>query len=359
MNIKSAEKIKNFSELIKCLYLAIVGTGITFSITKIFVLDENHDFDIWRLVFTFLYLILGYIPTVLRFSLGAVNLLSSSEKVNKSIFLASFWLLFTSVLFLIHLVFAIQVENSNRSVVLGFYLTYALAFLSDIIVLWACQPELFKFSNLKKAISPFKWFILKYDQYENHLHQWLDSSIWLLLILSGTTCYFYSNNEPFYNFYLLSTTVLLFWATCLDFFHNWDYYFSGYKEVLEVNNKIMIFVVSPLSGQGNPIKERINLERAKRICREIVVQRSDENVLYIPFAPHVYFPQFLYESETFKGERELGINCGLEILKLCHEVWVFTERGQETTGMKAEIEQAKKLNKPIKYHTEHGMNLGF
>ena len=35
-----------------------------------------------------------------------------------------------------------------------------------------------------------------------------------------------------------------------------------------------------------------------------------------------------------------------QVLKLCDEVWVF---GDPSPGMKREIEEAKRLNKPVKY----------
>ena len=43
----------------------------------------------------------------------------------------------------------------------------------------------------------------------------------------------------------------------------------------------------------------------------------------LPVAPHLYFPQFLKESDV--QERMAGIQFGLSLLKECREVWVFGE----------------------------------
>jgi hypothetical protein len=46
--------------------------------------------------------------------------------------------------------------------------------------------------------------------------------------------------------------------------------------------------------------------------------------------------------------REIGINCGLEFMKVCDEVWIFIENGK-TEGMLQEEKHARKLGKKIKY----------
>lgn len=59
------------------------------------------------------------------------------------------------------------------------------------------------------------------------------------------------------------------------------------------------------------------------------------------------YPQFLNDKDP--KERELGLLFGLALLKCCYEVWCF---GTDiSAGMKQEIEEAKRLNKPIRYFT--------
>ena len=75
---------------------------------------------------------------------------------------------------------------------------------------------------------------------------------------------------------------------------------------------------------------------------------------YVPYAPHLYFPRFLSESDP--DEREMGIIMGLAWLLRCDEVWVCGIRISE--GMGREITQAKEWGKPLKaYIPIHGMGV--
>ena len=57
------------------------------------------------------------------------------------------------------------------------------------------------------------------------------------------------------------------------------------------------------------------------------------------------YPQILDDNST--NEREIGLLFGQALLALCDEVWVF---GTEySTGMEAEIEEAHRLNKPLRF----------
>ena len=52
------------------------------------------------------------------------------------------------------------------------------------------------------------------------------------------------------------------------------------------------------------------------------------------------------DMDVNPAERDLGLMFGLALLRLCDEVWVF---GDPSPGMKQEIEEAKRLHKPVKY----------
>lgn len=90
-----------------------------------------------------------------------------------------------------------------------------------------------------------------------------------------------------------------------------------------------VYVCSPLSGNI----ER-NIKKAKEYCREVSLKG------FLPVASHIYFTQFLDDNNL--EERNMGMDMGLELLKLCDEVWIFGDRISE--GMKKEIEFAKELN---------------
>lgn len=98
----------------------------------------------------------------------------------------------------------------------------------------------------------------------------------------------------------------------------------------------LIYVASPLRGD---IEE--NLKNANRFCRFVVANQA------IPIAPHVFFKGFL--DDRVPEEREIGMFLGKELLKQCCEVWVFSNNGRLSEGMKAEIELAEGMKIPVRY----------
>ena len=89
----------------------------------------------------------------------------------------------------------------------------------------------------------------------------------------------------------------------------------------------LIFVCSPYRGDTET-----NTQNARRYCRLVMEQGG------IPFAPHLLFTQFLDEENA--TERKQGLRMGMEMLKLCDELWAF---GEPTEGMRMEIAQAECL----------------
>jgi len=83
-----------------------------------------------------------------------------------------------------------------------------------------------------------------------------------------------------------------------------------------------VYICSPLRGNYE-----YNIQQAKKYCREALFEG------YIPIAPHIYFTQFL--DDTNDTERRLGMKCGIELLDMCDELWVY---GEPSEGMKMEIE---------------------
>jgi hypothetical protein len=97
----------------------------------------------------------------------------------------------------------------------------------------------------------------------------------------------------------------------------------------------IVFVCSPLKGDMDK-----NIGIATDICRTLAL----DDIL--PIAPHLYFPKFLMEESA--GERSIGIQYGLRLLRFCDEIWVFAFDGV-TEGMKAEMEEAERLEKKIRF----------
>ena len=97
----------------------------------------------------------------------------------------------------------------------------------------------------------------------------------------------------------------------------------------------MIFVCSPYRGN-----EKKNIEFAKQCCKKVCELNQ------IPFAPHLYFTQFLDDSIGL--ERKQGMKYGLEFMKICDEVWVFGNT--ISSGMKEEIEYANSIGKKVYFY---------
>ena len=100
-------------------------------------------------------------------------------------------------------------------------------------------------------------------------------------------------------------------------------------------NRRKIYVVSKYAGDVVT-----NKENAVRCCR-YVIDRGN-----MPVASHLLYPQILNDSSPH--EREMGLMFGLALLALCDEVWIFTENGEISSGMKREIEEATQLGIPVR-----------
>ena len=99
----------------------------------------------------------------------------------------------------------------------------------------------------------------------------------------------------------------------------------------------LVYICSPIDV-NNPN----SVEDAKLYCRFALAN------LFIPVAPHLWFPQFLrYEHPK---EREIAMYCASCFLDKCDEVWIFGEDLTET--QKGEILRAKMRGKGVRMFTE-------
>lgn len=96
----------------------------------------------------------------------------------------------------------------------------------------------------------------------------------------------------------------------------------------------LVYICSPYAT--GDVQE--NVEKAKEYCKLALKEG------FIPVAPHLLYPQFLRDEDP--AEREQGLSCGLALLDVCAEVWVFGDPGR-SEGMRREIEYARKLNIPV------------
>lgn len=115
------------------------------------------------------------------------------------------------------------------------------------------------------------------------------------------------------------------------------------KEAGKTAQRPLVFICSPFAGDMEG-----NTKRAREYSRFAVSKD------YIPIAPHLLFPQFLEEADP--AQRALGISFGLVLQSMCREMWVFGDTVSK--GMAVEIEKAGERGIPIRYFTEHCMEVG-
>ena len=114
------------------------------------------------------------------------------------------------------------------------------------------------------------------------------------------------------------------------------------KHMATENKMKRVFICSPFRGFGDSAEEQTrdckrNIHNARVACNFAVMKGC------VPYAPHLYFPQFLMDSDS--DERKAGLLMGLTWLSYCDELWVIGRRISE--GMENEINMAKKWGIPI------------
>ena len=110
-----------------------------------------------------------------------------------------------------------------------------------------------------------------------------------------------------------------------------------------VTNKV--YICSPLRAD-NEKKLFLNMKRAeyKKDFTEVYLKNKFPKQEWRALAPHAYIPKML--DDNIEEERKLGINFGLEILKLCNYIAIFTGPDKIITqGMGNEITCGSKENK--------------
>lgn len=99
----------------------------------------------------------------------------------------------------------------------------------------------------------------------------------------------------------------------------------------------LVYICAPLSGDVFK-----NISKVQGYCRFAVASG------YIPIAPHLFFPQFMDDSNS--KERNLALFMDIVLLTKCAEVWVFGSRISK--GMGIELEKAKRKKMRIRCFSE-------
>ena len=115
----------------------------------------------------------------------------------------------------------------------------------------------------------------------------------------------------------------------------------------EEDTSKMVYICHPFGGDVLG-----NTEKVKEICMGVMElalngKRPFDDI--IPMAPQLMFPTFADDKDP--DQREWAMNCSIEILFTCDELWVMYT-GKEaivTPGMRAEIEAASDAEIPIRW----------
>ena len=94
-----------------------------------------------------------------------------------------------------------------------------------------------------------------------------------------------------------------------------------------------VYICSQYGSRGDMIT---NLELAKAYCMAVIEEGK------IPVCPHLFLAGVL--NDEIPSQRAAGIKIGLELLKDCHELRVFSLLSE---GMKGEISAAKEQGIPV------------
>lgn len=104
----------------------------------------------------------------------------------------------------------------------------------------------------------------------------------------------------------------------------------------EAGYRPIVYICSPYAG--DTVR---NILAAQKYCRFAVDKGR------IPFAAHLFFPQFLDDDDP--AERRLGLSFGNVFMNRCKEVWIFGS--SYSAGMQAEIGHAVNKDMTIRHFT--------
>ena len=96
-----------------------------------------------------------------------------------------------------------------------------------------------------------------------------------------------------------------------------------------------VFIAHRISGD---VKE--NIRSALRWARWALIERQ-----VVPVLPYAYLCQILDDGLNY--ERKLGLECSMEVLMRCEEVWTCGPRPNNDSEVWKELAEAERMNKRI------------
>lgn len=98
-----------------------------------------------------------------------------------------------------------------------------------------------------------------------------------------------------------------------------------------------VYIISRYRAK-NHRQQEFNTTVAQFFARKTVIEDK------IPIVPHIYFTQFLDDSD--ERERECGLELGLHAIRECDEFLLVVIDGIISDGMQAEIKEVSRIGLP-------------
>ncbi|EKR8463825.1 hypothetical protein P9J17_004273 [Salmonella enterica] len=117
---------------------------------------------------------------------------------------------------------------------------------------------------------------------------------------------------------------------------------------------VMIYLAGPyrpyIIGSGCTVPTTVNILKAEEAAVSVVDQLYVHKMF--PVTPHLNTANFEYKTE---GEipDEYWLECTMELMRRCDAVLLIGEDAMRSSGTRAEVEEAKRLNIPVFNNLDH------
>lgn len=117
---------------------------------------------------------------------------------------------------------------------------------------------------------------------------------------------------------------------------------------------VMIYLAWPyrpyIIGSGCTVPTTVNILKAEETAVSVVDQLYVHKMF--PVTPHLNTANFEYKTE---GEipDEYWLECTMELMRRCDAVLLIGEDAMRSSGTRAEVEEAKRLNIPVFNNLDH------
>lgn len=307
--------LENSIQVLKVLYMVVAGLALACGLER-FVFDESGQFKIEWFTLSLVFFII-FVTTVVRFVHGAMRhfdhyYVEQPQHINWGIRQPLWDFLALGTEAFLFFLLAFSINDFLR------FITYYLVLLF-VDTVWIVGVF---FPHIKRAWAgtPRNWLIANF----------------FVLIPTGILWLLYHNTETYPPWVLYIFFIGVIVHSSMDYWKNWEFYFGrpwGGQPQVEV-----VFIAGAYwSSDSSEIKQNIQLAE----------QHSIElwNRGYKVFCPHLNTQHFEVKAKAEENEyRDFDIR----MLQCCDAVFALPN-WQESAGAKAEIEEAKRLGKPVFY----------